>query len=50
MMLFTISAAISQGGTIKIKTEAKKIIYNKLPSKSLKHKSKKPFKEDAYTI
>lgn len=45
MMVFKISMAISQGGTMKIKTQKKKRIYNKLPSKSLKNKSKKPFKE-----
>lgn len=45
MMVFTISMAISQGGVMKIKTGAKKRIYNKLPSKDLKHKSKKLFKE-----
>lgn len=45
MMVFTISMAISQDGTMKIKTGAKKRIYNKLPSKYLKHKSKKFFKE-----
>lgn len=45
MVVFTISMAISQGGAMKIKTGAKKRIYNKLPSKDLKYKSKKLFKE-----